>query len=60
MSNELEKAMAVEGCCGGPAMTNADACCIADEYEIAAGNEGCGCGTTAPEPVKKNTGSCCG
>jgi Pyridine nucleotide-disulphide oxidoreductase len=34
---------AEEGCCGGPAKTNAAACCVADEAAKSAGREGCGC-----------------
>jgi hypothetical protein len=33
-----------EGCCGGPALTNATACCKADEAAKAQGQDGCGCG----------------
>ncbi len=31
------------GCCGGPAQSNADACCVADETTKAKGEAGCGC-----------------
>jgi thioredoxin reductase len=32
-----------EGCCGGPAVSNASACCVADETAKAQGKSGCGC-----------------
>ena len=32
-----------EGCCGGPAPANADACCQQDADAKAAGAKGCGC-----------------
>jgi len=46
------------GCCGGPALSNADACCAADETAKAKGDAGCGCPPKAKEkPVKAS--SCC-
>lgn len=60
MSKELEKDLIVEaseGCCGGPSLTDADACCVADADAKAAGDDGCGCGTESTEPAKAN--SCC-
>jgi len=35
------------GCCGGPAIAQADACCVADEAAKSAGKTGCGCGVAA-------------
>jgi thioredoxin reductase len=35
------------GCCGGPAIKIADACCVADEVAKTAGQQGCGCGVPA-------------
>jgi thioredoxin reductase len=35
------------GCCGGPAIAAADACCVADEIARSAGKTGCGCGAAA-------------
>jgi hypothetical protein len=32
-----------EGCCGGPALADATACCKADEAAKAQGQDGCGC-----------------
>ena len=31
------------GCCGGPALARADACCVTDEIAKDAGKAGCGC-----------------
>jgi hypothetical protein len=31
------------GCCGGPSLSRADACCVADEVAKDAGKAGCGC-----------------
>ena len=36
------------GCCGGPAKTDASACCVKDEVAKAAGTSGCGCGAPSP------------
>ena len=33
-----------KGCCGGPAPSEADACCVADVEAKAVGKTGCGCG----------------
>ena len=48
------------GCCGGPASTDASACCALDEEVKATGGSGCGCGpttaTTTPKATKKG---CC-
>lgn len=37
------------GCCGGPAPTGVDACCVKDADAKAAGESGCGCGSSSPE-----------
>jgi hypothetical protein len=34
------------GCCGGPPVANADACCAKDETAKAEGKAGCGCSST--------------
>jgi thioredoxin reductase len=34
------------GCCGGPAPTGVDACCVADATAKSAGASGCGCGSS--------------
>jgi len=44
------------GCCGGPALVRADACCVKDEVAKDAGSSGCGCGDT--EKVTK-ANACC-
>ncbi len=46
-----------ERCCGGPAVTRADACCAQDEAAKDEGKAGCGCGTAPAEPVR--AGACC-
>lgn len=48
-----------EGCCGGPAKSDATACCVADETAKADGKSGCGCGSEIGAPPKKAT-ACCG
>ena len=40
----LSALTAPSSCCGGPAQSNADACCALDEAAKAAGESGCGCG----------------
>jgi RNA polymerase sigma-70 factor, ECF subfamily len=45
------------GCCGGPAETDATACCALDEESKAAGEPGCGC-EPAPTPTQTRR-SCC-
>lgn len=53
-----------EGCCGGPAPTSSDACCVADEMAKDARQTGCGCGeVTAAVPVAagaRASARCCG
>lgn len=36
---------AAQGCCGGPAKTRADPCCVRDEVAKDSGTSGCGCAT---------------
>jgi thioredoxin reductase len=48
---------AASACCGGPAQTRADACCVADEVAKDSGASGCGCGTKPAEPAK--AAACC-
>lgn len=60
--------VAVAACCGGPAKSSADACCVLDEEKKAEGEAGCGCSTPTPapktrEPIKIETAAktgCCG
>ena len=40
------QAASAAGCCGGPAPTGVDACCVQDADAKAAGESGCGCGTS--------------
>lgn len=47
-----------DGCCGGPARTDATACCTADETAKSEGKTGCGCGPA--ELVKAKASACCG
>ena len=47
-----------EGCCGGPAPAEADACCVEDAAAKASGEAGCGCGPQEAAPVAAQ--SCCG
>ena len=37
------------GCCGGPAPSAVDACCVADAEAKAEGRSGCGCGSATVE-----------
>lgn len=48
-------------CCGGPAPTGTDACCVKDAEVKSTGGAGCGCGSapTTAAPAAKKTG-CCG
>jgi hypothetical protein len=60
MNKQLDQeVVAAEGCCGGPAPTGVDACCVADADAKSAGDDGCGCSTAPAEPAKKNASSCC-
>lgn len=45
------------GCCGGPAMENTDACCVKDERAKNLGEAGCGCSDKS-EPFSEKP-SCC-
>ena len=47
-----------EGCCGGPAPANTDACCAEDATAKASGRDGCGCPVAEAKPVAAQ--SCCG
>ena len=49
--------VAVAGCCGGPALQDAIACCAADEMAKEAGKDGCGCGPAANRELQAS--SCC-
>lgn len=49
-----------EPCCGGPAVSDSTACCVADEQEKVRGGSGCGCGTTVVLPMKPRAKASCG
>jgi hypothetical protein len=46
------------GCCGGPAPAGTDGCCALDAEVKSAGDDGCGCATTAAAPAVPKA-SCC-
>jgi hypothetical protein len=46
------------GCCGGPAVSDAAACCAEDETAKASGAAGCGC-SSAPKAESRKAASCC-
>ena len=54
------------GCCGGPAKTDATACCVLDEAKKREGEAGCGCATAAAAvvpataPGEGSPSVCCG
>jgi hypothetical protein len=60
--DELQKRandlIVAEGCCGGPALHEVDACCAADAEAKESGEEGCGCNSSTSGSAKKST-SCC-
>jgi len=47
-------------CCGGPAKSDASACCARDEQSKAAGQAGCGCMQAGPAKHTSSSTSCCG
>ena len=49
-SSEKAAQTATSGCCGGPATSNASACCALDEQAKANGGIGCGCGAKPAAP----------
>jgi hypothetical protein len=58
-SSDLAPSIAAnEGCCGGPAPIESDACCVADATAKARGETGCGCAVTEAAPAAAQ--SCCG
>lgn len=44
-------AESAEACCGGPALSDASACCALDEQAKSDGKSGCGCGDASKEPA---------
>jgi len=57
-TNIAAEIAASEGCCGGPAPADADACCVDDARAKASGAQGCGCSVVEAKPVVAQ--SCCG
>ena len=60
---QSDAAPAGKGCCGGPAPTGVDACCVKDADAKARGEVGCGCGPKAADPPPAPAavaGACCG
>lgn len=47
------------GCCGGPAPANVDACCVRDAEAKAEGKSGCGCGSKPPVVEERRPVACC-
>jgi hypothetical protein len=45
------------GCCGGPAKSDASACCVLDEHMKAQGAKGCGCSEAKPKAAAR--AACC-
>jgi thioredoxin reductase len=56
-TNIVAEIAASEGCCGGPAPGDVDACCIDDAKARASGAQGCGPAEAKPVAV---AASCCG
>lgn len=48
-----DSSVAGSGCCGGPAPTAVDACCVADVVAKDEGRAGCGCGTAKASSPEK-------
>ncbi|CAN7201707.1 hypothetical protein LJR153_000577 [Paenibacillus sp. LjRoot153] len=47
-----------QGCCGGPAPTETNACCVEDANAKANGQDGCGCASDSAI-TKTAPSSCC-
>jgi catechol 2,3-dioxygenase-like lactoylglutathione lyase family enzyme len=47
LKDNLPETVNAAACCGGPAPTEVDACCVKDANAKAAGASGCGCSTAA-------------
>ncbi|HEX9983915.1 MAG TPA: hypothetical protein VGF69_11675 [Thermoanaerobaculia bacterium] len=45
----MTRTAVASACCGGPAPKDGEACCVKDADAKAAGQSGCGCGTTLVE-----------
>lgn len=61
-SRAIDDLPGAAACCGGPAKTDTDACCAADETAKAVTGSGCGCSGPAPaaKPQSASAGRCCG
>ena len=46
-------------CCGGPAASDASACCALDEKVKAGGGSGCGCGSAPSTTATTGKKGCC-
>ncbi len=63
--NEIHEAVrshygkTAEGCCGGPASLDANACCVADAKAKAKGEDGCGCDAKPSNDVNDVQEACC-
>ena len=55
-TNIAAEIAASEGCCGGPAPDNVDACCMDDAIAKAEGKPGCGCGPKEMLTVAADSG----
>lgn len=49
-----------DGCCGGPAPEETNACCVKDADAKANGQSGCGCGDAKASGPNASTQTCCG
>ena len=56
----IQKQEAPSVCCGGPAPTGTDACCVRDAEVKATGGARCGCGSVAPASAAPKKNGCCG
>ncbi|RNF86181.1 NAD(P)-binding domain-containing protein [Montanilutibacter psychrotolerans] len=55
----IPEAQSRNGCCGGPAPNNVDACCAIDADAKAEGKSGCGCGSKAAPVAGPRAVACC-
>ncbi|MBL8298857.1 MAG: NAD(P)-binding domain-containing protein [Rhodanobacteraceae bacterium] len=57
---EDDDAVVSGGCCGGPAVSDASACCVADAAAKARGETGCGCNPVIAATALPRASACCG
>lgn len=55
--NESTVESGASTCCGGPAPSGTDACCVRDAEVKSSGGSGCGCGSR-PRPVAPSARCC--